>query len=144
MAEGWATYATDLADEFGMLTAQERYSQHRARVRMAARAIVDVRLHQGRLTLDEAIDFYTQRVGMAPLAARAEAVKNSLFPGAACMYLLGWDGIWRLRRSLQSREGSAFSLRAFHDQLLSFGSIPVSLIAQAMLGTATVSALSRT
>ena len=68
---------------------------------------------------------------MAPAAAHAEAVKNSLFPGAACMYLAGWDGIWRLRRELES-SGPRFSCQ-FHDRLLSFGSVPVSLVARAML-----------
>jgi uncharacterized protein (DUF885 family) len=142
LAEGWANYATDLAEEFGLLTPAERHAQHRARLRMAARAVVDVRLHHGRMTLEDAIDFYTHRVGMAPSAARAEAVKNSLFPAAACMYLLGWDGIWRLRRALESRATSSFNLHAFHDRLLSFGSVPVSLIARAMLESATVPALS--
>jgi hypothetical protein len=129
MAEGWANYAVDLADEAGFLTDSESYGQHRGRIRMAARAVVDIRLHQGRFNLDEAIAFYTARVGMSPSAARGEAVKNSLFPGAACMYLMGWHGIWRLRRDLQSR----ISPREFHDRILSFGSIPVSLIARAML-----------
>ena len=63
-----------------------------------------------------------QRVGMSPSAARAEAVKNSLFPGAACMYLAGWDGIWQLRRQFRN-----VPLRQFHDRLLSLGSVPVSL-----------------
>jgi len=65
-------------------------------------------------------------------SAQSEALKNSLFPGAACMYLVGWDGLWHLRRETQAREGRAFSLRAFHDRVLSFGSVPVTLIAQAM------------
>jgi hypothetical protein len=144
LAEGWANYATDLAEDFfpGLLTPAERHGQHRARLRMAARAVVDVRLHQGRFTLQDAIDYYTAQVGMAASAARAEAVKNSLFPGAACMYLLGWDGIWHLRRELESRANS-FSLRAFHDRFLSFGSVPVSLIAQAMLESTAVPALSK-
>ena len=103
---------------------------------------MDVRLHHGRMTLEDAVDFYIDRVGMSPAAARAEAVKNSLFPGAACMYLLGWDGIWRLRREVESRATSTFSLHAFHDRLLSFGSVPVSLIARAMLESAAVPALS--
>src|ERR1051326_1465717 len=136
LAEGWANYAVDLAEEAGMLTPAERYGQHRARVRMAARALVDIRLHQGRMTLDEATDFYTSHASMPAAAARSEAVKNSLFPGAACMYLLGWHGIWRLRRELQSR----MSLREFHDRILSHGSVPVSLIARAMLQTATLAA----
>jgi uncharacterized protein (DUF885 family) len=133
MAEGWANYATDLAEDAGFLTPAERYGQHAARIRMAARAIVDIRLHQGRFALADAIAFYRDRVGMPPAAAEAEAVKNSLFPGAACMYLAGWDGIWRLRRSLERRDGAEFSLHAFHDRVLSYGSVPVALITQAML-----------
>jgi uncharacterized protein (DUF885 family) len=62
---------------------------------------------------------------MPERAALAEAVKNSLFPATACMYLLGWDAIWRLRRS-----HAGDSLRAFHDRLLSFGSVPVALVSE--------------
>ncbi len=133
MAEGWACYATDLMDEAGFLTPLERFSQHHARLRMAARALVDVELHSGRMTLAEAASLYANEVGMAPEAARAEAVKNSMFPGAALMYLMGTDQIHRLRGELAAREGAGFSLRAFHDRFLSYGSVPVSLIARAML-----------
>jgi hypothetical protein len=145
MAEGWANYATDLAEERfpGFLTPTERYGQHRARLRMGARAIVDIRLHQGRFTLEEAVIFYCTRVGMPTAAARAEAVKNSLFPGAACMYLIGWDTMWRLRRELESRSSTPLNLHEFHDRLLSFGSVPVSLIARAMLESGAVRVLSQ-
>jgi uncharacterized protein (DUF885 family) len=130
LAEGWACYATDLAEEAGFLTPAERFAQHTARLRMAARAVVDIRLHRARITLPEAAEFYHQRVGMSAEAAHAEAVKNSLFPGAACMYLAGWDGIWRLRREFA--DDRTTSLRQFHDRLLSFGSIPVSLVGRSM------------
>jgi hypothetical protein len=145
MAEGWANYATDLVDEYysGLLTPAERHGLHRARLRMAGRAVVDIRLHQGRFTQDDAIDFYTVRVGMPAPAARAEAVKNSLFPGAACMYLIGWNGIRRLRGELESRGSTPLNLRAFHDRLLSYGSVPVSLIARAMLESTAIPALSQ-
>jgi uncharacterized protein (DUF885 family) len=59
-----------------------------------------------------------------------------MFPGAAMMYLIGADAIHDLRAALQTRDGAAFSLRAFHDRFLSYGAIPVTLIAQDMLGTA--------
>jgi hypothetical protein len=130
MAEGWACYATDLMDEFGFLTPLEHYSQAQARLRMCARALVDVRLHQGTISLDQAATFYQERVGMAAAPARGEATKNSMYPGTALMYLLGSDAIQHLRRDLAGRPG--FELRAFHDRLLSFGSIPVALIAEAM------------
>ena len=132
MAEGWACYATDLMSEVGFLTPLEKYAEHHTRVRMCARAVVDVRLHQGRLTLEQASDYYRQHAGMPPDAARAEAVKNSMFPGAAVMYVMGTDGIHGLRRELRARAGTSFDLRAFHDELLSFGSVPVSLIAESM------------
>jgi uncharacterized protein (DUF885 family) len=73
---------------------------------------------------------------MTTAASQAEVVKNSLFPATGCMYLAGWDGIYRLRRALEAREGSAFSRRRFHDRLLSFGSVPVALIARLMLDEA--------
>lgn len=130
MAEGWACYATDLMDEFGFLTPLEHYSQVHSRLRMCARALVDVRLHGGTITLDQAAAFYQERVGMAPAAARGESTKNSMFPGTALMYLLGTDAIQHLRRDMAERPG--FELRAFHDQLLSYGSIPVTLIAEAI------------
>ena len=47
MAEGWACYATDLMEELGFLTPLERSPQQHTRVRMLARAIVDIELHAG-------------------------------------------------------------------------------------------------
>jgi uncharacterized protein (DUF885 family) len=132
MAEGWACYATDLMDEVGFLTPLESYSQIHARLRMAARAIVDVNLHCGEFSLAEAAEFYQQEVGMVPDAAHNEAVKNSMFPGAAMMYLIGTDLIHELRHDLELQPRSDFDLRAFHDRFLSYGSVPVALIAAAM------------
>jgi len=71
---------------------------------------------------------------MRDAAARTEAVKNSMFPGAAMMYLIGQDLIRDLRNEMALREGNAFSLRRFHDRFLSYGSIPVTLIAAQMRG----------
>jgi uncharacterized protein (DUF885 family) len=65
-------------------------------------------------------------------AARNEAVKNSLFPGTALMYLLGTDQIHDLRQEMAQRAGPAFDLQRFHDRFLSYGSIPVALIAREM------------
>jgi uncharacterized protein (DUF885 family) len=67
---------------------------------------------------------------MTEAAARAEAVKVSLFPGTALMYLVGTDAIHGLRRELAARPG--FDLGRFHDRLLAHGSIPVALAARAM------------
>ena len=133
LAEGWACYATALMDEIGFLTPTERFAEIYARLRMAVRAICDVGIHDGSLSLDDAMAFYHERVGLAAPAARAEAVKNSMFPGAAAMYLLGIEGIRDLRTAVAAREGDAFRLQDFHDRFLAHGSLPVALIARSML-----------
>jgi uncharacterized protein (DUF885 family) len=132
MAEGWACYATDLAAEAGLLTPLEEYAEAHGRVRAAARAIVDVSLHQGEMTLDDAARYYESK-GWSAAAARSEAVKNSMVPGGALMYLMGTDTIHRLRAETARRSGPDFDLRDFHDTFLSWGSVPVSLVAEEML-----------
>ena len=132
MAEGWACYATQLMAEQGFLTPLEAFGEVHGDLRMAARAVVDVRLQRGEIALEEAAQFYTERTAMSPAAAQGEAVKNSMFPGAALMYLIGRDTILELRADLQQQLGDQFSLKAFHDRFLSFGSIPVALIASAL------------
>ncbi len=132
MAEGWACYATDLMDEIGFLTADESLAQQHTRARLLARAVADIGLHAGSLTFEAVVALYRDRIGMSPDAARAEACKNSMFPGTALMYWLGTETLHRLRRDRQRIEGAAFSLRRFHDRVLSFGSIPLPLIAQVL------------
>jgi uncharacterized protein (DUF885 family) len=132
MAEGWACYATQLVGELGLLTPLERLAEQHSRVRFLARAIVDIELHQRTMAFSNAIRLYMDKVGMSEAAARAEVVKNSMFPCTAIMYWLGTQCIVDLRETLRVKRGSAFSLKAFHDELLSFGSIPVPLISRIM------------
>ena len=106
----------------------EQYAEYQSRMRMAARAVVDVRLHKGNYTLQEAAAYYEKHAGMSTESAFGEAVKNSMFPGGALMYLMGTDLIHKLRKEMKERQGSDFSLRSFHDNFLSYGSIPVPLI----------------
>lgn len=128
MAEGWACYATELADALGFLTPLERAAEQQSRVRMLARAIVDIRLHTGEITFADAVAYYVHEVGMPEAAAFGEATKNSMFPCTAVMYWLGTQGILDLRESMRQRPD--YSPRRFHDGLLSRGSIPVALAAR--------------
>jgi hypothetical protein len=132
MAEGWACYATGLMEELGFLTPLERLSEQHSRVRFLARAIVDIELHQRTMSFDDAKRFYAEQVGMDPNVAHAETVKNSMFPCTALMYWLGTQTILDLRDELRRARGEAFSLKAFHDELLGHGSLPVPLVARMM------------
>lgn len=132
MAEGWACYATQLMEELGMLTELEQLSEQHTRVRMLARAIVDIRLHHGLCTFAEAVQYYQDVVGMPIEVATAEATKNSMFPCTAIMYWLGTSRILGLRERVKVSRGARFVLREFHDELLSRGAIPVPLAATLM------------
>lgn len=134
LCEGWACYISSLAGGRGFLTPLEQYAEIASTRRMASRAVVDVRLHCGDFSLEDAARFYRENAGMPEASAQAEAVKNSLFPGGAIMYLLGVEKITELREELKAKRGKAFSLKAFHDEFLSYGGIPVERIAEEMLG----------
>jgi hypothetical protein len=86
------------------------------------------------MSFADAVRFYEEQVGMGPRPARAEAVKNSMFPCTAIMYWLGTQGIHDLRDEMKRQEGPRFSLRRFHGELLGYGSIPVTLVARMMTG----------
>ncbi len=132
MAEGWACYATELMDECGFLSPLERASQQHSRVRMLARAIVDISYHTGRMSGAAAVKYYMDEVGMTAGAAEAEFTKNSMFPCTAVMYWLGTQGILDLRETVKRTRRSGFDLKSFHDELLSYGSVPVPLVARLM------------
>jgi hypothetical protein len=133
LAEGWACYVGDLMEEIGFLTPLERIAQQHTRVRIAARAVADLSIHTARMTVPQAAWLYEDRAHMAQAAAKAESVRNSMYPGTAVMYWVGTQGLHRLRAAMQARHGAGFSLRRFHDQVLSYGAIPVALIATLML-----------
>ena len=133
MAEGWACYTTELMSEMGFLTPLESYSEYQSRRRMCARAVVDVKLHRGDFNFAEAVAYYQENAGMGA-AAVSEVVKNSMYPGGAVMYLCGTDLIFKLRQEIKELDGKNFSLGSFHDEFLSYGSLPVALIRKSMIG----------
>jgi uncharacterized protein (DUF885 family) len=96
------------------------------------RAVVDLELHTGRMSFDDAVRFHVENAQTTPGAARAEVTKCSMFPGTALMYWLGLRDLWRIRSAEEATRGVDFSSRAFHDELLSFGSIPVALVSRLM------------
>jgi hypothetical protein len=130
MAEGWSCYAVDLYEELGMLTPLELIAEQHTRVRILCRALADIALHRDGATLAQAEAIYSTHA-MLPLAtARAEAIKNAMFPGMAIMYWLGTRTIHAARR--EAAQSPALNLVAWHDQLLSYGALPLSVVVRLM------------
>jgi hypothetical protein len=97
----------------------------------AARAMLDPKIHRGDLTPDQAVRFLADSVGISEARAQTEVTARYIpSPGSAATYLVGKRQIEQLRRQVQEREGVAFTLKPFHDRLLSAGAAPVQTIAR--------------
>jgi Bacterial protein of unknown function (DUF885) len=121
MVEGWACYAEDLLRETGDFYAgAELLLLKQNERRNAASVMVDVNLHLGRWSIEEAARFYREKAGFAAHRAIPETVRNSMFPGSRLMYWSGVEAIKALRRA------SPLGAREFHDSLLSFGHVPIA------------------
>ena len=121
MVEGWACYAEDLLREAGdFYSGAELLLLKNNERRNAASVMVDINLHLGRWSCEEAARFYREEAGFAAHRAMPETVRNSMFPGSRLMYWAGVEAIKALRRA--SRRGA----REFHDSLLGFGHVPIA------------------
>jgi uncharacterized protein (DUF885 family) len=137
LVEGWGLYTEDLMEERGFMEEPGvRLFKLRNALWRSARVVVDSGLHTRGMGFDEAVDFMVDEVHLDRRMAEGEVRRytthdNPTYPSA---YLLGKTAIHTLRRQVQTQQGDGFMLRAFHDRLLSYGSPPVKLIAQRMLG----------
>jgi len=125
--EGWGMYSEQLMREHGFDDAPHfRLTMHTDAIWRAARIVLDVRMHRGELSVDEAVDFLVEHTAFEQPNARAEVRRYTYTPSYQLSYLLGKILILGLRADERRRLGPAFSLRAFHDALLRNGSIPIS------------------
>lgn len=135
-AEGWAFYGEEMLMRSGLYDREPASRQqvlHLMRHR-ATRVGVDVGLATGAMTLPQAIAFFQKNAGIDYDTARGEATRFAMDPGQAIDYLVGKTQIETLIGLVHDREGARFSLRAFHDRLLSYGTVPFSTIRYQWLG----------
>lgn len=99
----------------------------------AVRVVVDVGLHAGGMSLEEATRLLQEKVRMEHHMASGEATRYTFSPTYQSSYLLGKEQILKLRSEYQQKLGEKFTLKAFHDKLTSYGSIPVALVRREML-----------
>lgn len=127
LVEGWACYAQDLLLEApGFYTPAEALLLKQMERRNAASVLVDIKLHLGDWSIDQAIAFYRDEAGFAPSRVEAEVIRNSMLPGSRLMYWLGAEGIRTLRKRWKGKTSD------FHDTLLSFGHVPLAWIVEEM------------
>ena len=134
--EGWGLYTEDLMEETGFLdTPALKFFQARNALWRALRIIIDVGLHTGEMSADEAASLLSERVGQGSHMAKGEVLRYTRHdnPTYQSCYMYGKTMIMDLREKYRKALGPAFTLRGFHDQLCAHGSPPVSLVEQILL-----------
>jgi uncharacterized protein (DUF885 family) len=129
--EGWGLYSERLANEMGAysgdLAQLGRLSLSAFR---AARLVVDPGLHVLGWSRQRAIDYMLAHTSLSRQAAISEVDRYIINPGQATSYLVGRLEIERLRSEAETRLGSRFDIRAFHDKVLEHGSVPLPFLRQ--------------
>ncbi len=131
-SEGWALYAEQVAAEMGMYDDDPLGDLGRLQSELfrAARLVVDSGLHHKQWTREEAIDYMTGVTGDTRAAVTREVERYSVWPGQACSYKLGMLKINELREKAETELGDQFDIRAFHDEVLLTGAMPLPVLEQ--------------
>lgn len=131
--EGWALYCESLGKELGLYTDPYQYmgalgdEMHRA-----IRLVVDVAMHTGKMTREEAIQYMTQNEPIDEAGATAEIERYMAIPAQALSYKIGALKIRELRDGYSQRLGNSFRLADFHDQYLKDGNMPLEIVEKKM------------
>jgi uncharacterized protein (DUF885 family) len=128
--EGWALYGEEMLMRSGLYPVNSpgqgqilRLSRYRA-----ARIGVDVNLHTGKWTFDQAVNYFMEAGGLDKEAATGEAAGAAASPTQKITYMVGKWQIMRLLGKYRDKQGPNFRLGQFHDDLLKNGSLPLSIV----------------
>jgi uncharacterized protein (DUF885 family) len=125
--EGWGMYSEQMMREQGFDDGPEfLLAMHTDAIWRACRIILDVRMHRGELSVDEATAFLIEHTGFEHANAQAEVFRYTYTPTYQLSYLLGKVLLLQLRADEQRRLGDRFRIKDFHDALLRNGSLPIS------------------
>jgi uncharacterized protein (DUF885 family) len=133
-AEGWALYSEQLAQEMGFYAddpSSELGYIHDALLR-SGRLVTDTGLHALRWSREKAVETLSGIEGDPPAYAGQEIERYSVNPGQACSYMVGKLTILRLRAKAKAALGSKFDIRQFHDAVLLAGSMPLTVLENAV------------
>ncbi len=127
--EGWALYAETLGYEMGLYDDPEQHwGTLDDEMLRAMRLVVDTGLHARGWSREQAIDYMLANSGMGKTDATAEVERYIANPAQALSYKIGALTIQRLRKKAEVALGAKFDLRAFHDQVLGSGAMPLGVL----------------
>jgi uncharacterized protein (DUF885 family) len=142
-AEGWAHYCERmmLDEGFGQPGTGAKDLNESRLIRLGqlqdallrnARFIVGIQMHRGKMTFDEAVDFFVKE-GYQTHESGLVETKRGTSDATYLYYTLGKLEILKLREDLRKKEGASFSLEKFHNDFLKQGFPPIKIVRKALL-----------
>jgi len=132
--EGWAFYCEELMEELGFIDQPiQKLARLQAQLWRASRIILDVSLHTGKMTVEEAIAFLVERANLELDDARAEVLRYTAEPTQPQCYLMGKLQLLDIVAQYQARYPDA-TMRQMHDAILQCGSLPPRLMRMQLFG----------
>jgi uncharacterized protein (DUF885 family) len=127
-AEGWALYSEELGKEIGFYqNPVSDYGRLNSELFRAVRLVVDTGIHDKNWTREKVIE-YMHANDLNDALAQTEADRYIAWPGQALAYKMGQLTIRKLREEAKTQLGSKFNIKAFHDEVLNGGSMPLDLL----------------
>ncbi|HWT66352.1 MAG TPA: DUF885 domain-containing protein, partial [Terracidiphilus sp.] len=129
--EGWGLYAEQLGKDVGFY--QDPYSDYgrlEADIWRAIRLVVDTGVHSQHWTRQQMVDYFHEHSNIDEPSIQAEVDRYIAWPGQALAYKIGQLKILELREKAKTALGPKFDIRAFHDQVLDAGALPLDVLTQ--------------
>ena len=127
--EGWALYCEDMMAEQGFYeTEEEMFFQRVHLLWRAERILLDVGLHTRGMTPEQAVEQMVRDLHIERSNAESEVRRYCAWPAYQVCYAVGRRELLRLRDDFRAARGKSFNLRMFHDAVLPYGGLPVTLI----------------
>ena len=128
-SEGWGLYSEHLGKDVGLY--KDPYSDYgrlQADIWRAIRLVVDTGVHSKHWTRQQMVDFFHDHSTIDETSIQAEVDRYIAWPGQALAYKIGQLEILKLRDQAKKELGDKFDIRAFHDQVIDSGAMPLDVL----------------
>ncbi len=127
--EGWALYAERLGKDVGLY--QDPYSDYgrlEGDMERAIRLVVDTGVHSQHWTRQQMVDYFHEHSAIDETEVQSEVDRYIAWPSQALAYKIGQLEILALRDRAKKELGAKFDIRAFHDQVIDSGALPLDVL----------------
>ena len=138
-SQAWSFYLERLMEEEGyyntlphMEALKTQMARRQMRMWRVQRILTKLKMAKGEMSFDQAVQAYVDKIGMEPTNAFIEVQRDSQSPASPGREIIGEREIIKLREEYKRRMGEHYSMKQFHDTLLTYGDLPFKQIRRLM------------